>query len=77
VEAAEALGADIAGEVTYGESTMTVRRFASQPLNRATRGEVGAMALYAGQSVGAVRRVQPAGEVVAELMEGAERLLRV
>ena len=34
------------------------------------------MALYAGQSVGAVRGVQPAGEIVAELMEEAERLLR-
>jgi nitronate monooxygenase len=76
VEAAEALGADIAGEVTHGESTVPVRRFASQPPNRATRGEVGAMALYAGQGVGTVRGVQPAGEIVAELMEGAERLLR-
>jgi nitronate monooxygenase len=76
VEAAEALGTDVAGEVTYGGSTVPVRRFASLPPNRATRGEVGAMALYAGQSVGAVRGVQPAGEIVAKLMEGAEHLLR-
>ena len=75
-EAAEALGTDIAGEITRGESTVPVRRFASQPPNRATSGEVRAMALYAGQSVGAVRGVQPAGEIVAELMEGAEQLLR-
>jgi hypothetical protein len=35
------------------------------------------MALYAGESVGAVTGVQSAGEVVRELAEGAERLLRV
>jgi nitronate monooxygenase len=76
VEAAEALGADIAGYVAHGESSVPVRRFASQPPNLATSGEVRAMALYAGQSVGAVRGVQPAGEIVAELMEGAEQLLQ-
>jgi len=67
---------NIAGEVTYGESTFPVPRFAPQPPNRATTGTVRAIAMYAGQSVGAVRWVQPAGEIVAELMEGAERLLR-
>jgi hypothetical protein len=30
---------------------------------------------YAGESTGAVRSVQPAGEIVRELAEGAERLL--
>jgi hypothetical protein len=34
------------------------------------------MALYAGESVGAVKAVVPAAEVVRELAEGAERLLR-
>ena len=34
------------------------------------------MALYAGQSVGAVQRIQPAESIVRELAEGAERLLR-
>jgi hypothetical protein len=34
------------------------------------------MALYAGQSVGAVRTTQPAAAIVAELVEGAEVLLR-
>jgi NAD(P)H-dependent flavin oxidoreductase YrpB (nitropropane dioxygenase family) len=35
---------------------------------------VGSSALYAGQSVGAVRARQPAAEIVAELVEEAERL---
>jgi hypothetical protein len=34
------------------------------------------MALYAGQSVGATATIMPAGEVVRELTEGAEHLLR-
>jgi hypothetical protein len=34
------------------------------------------MVHYAGQGVGATRQVRPAAEVVAELAEGAERLLR-
>jgi hypothetical protein len=34
------------------------------------------MALYAGQSVGAVRRPQPAEEIVRELAAGADALLR-
>jgi nitronate monooxygenase len=34
------------------------------------------MAMYAGQGVGAVRERRPAGEIVRELAEGAEQLLR-
>jgi enoyl-[acyl-carrier protein] reductase II len=44
--------------------------------NRATIGNIAAMALYAGESVDAVRRIQPAAEIIQELSEGAERLLR-
>jgi nitronate monooxygenase len=40
-------------------------------------GTIGAMALYAGESVGAARGVQSAAEVVRELADGAERMLRV
>ena len=35
--------------------------------NALTTGDIAAMALYAGQGVGAVDRIQSAGEVVAEL----------
>jgi len=34
------------------------------------------MALYAGQSVGAVNRVEPAAEVLRPIAAGAEKLLR-
>ena len=43
--------------------------------NREVTGHVEAMALYAGQGVGQVTQV-PAAQVVTELAEGADRLLR-
>jgi NAD(P)H-dependent flavin oxidoreductase YrpB (nitropropane dioxygenase family) len=45
------------------------------PPSRATPGDVAPMALYAGQSAGAVRAVVPAGDVVRELCREAETLL--
>ncbi|HET9974112.1 MAG TPA: hypothetical protein VFQ68_38175, partial [Streptosporangiaceae bacterium] len=42
---------------------------------RDTSGAIEAMALYAGESAGAVTQVMPAADVVRELAEGAERLL--
>jgi NAD(P)H-dependent flavin oxidoreductase YrpB (nitropropane dioxygenase family) len=42
-------------------------RLAARPPTRQTTGEIGAMALYAGESVDAVKRTQPAREIVAEL----------
>ena len=44
--------------------------------NREVTGHVEAMALYAGQGVGQVTQVVPAAQVVTELAEGADRLLR-
>jgi hypothetical protein len=34
------------------------------------------MALYAGESVASIDRVLPAGEIVREICDGAEELLR-
>jgi NAD(P)H-dependent flavin oxidoreductase YrpB (nitropropane dioxygenase family) len=64
------------GETRRGEKTVPVPRWAVTPPNAHTSGDIAAMALYAGQSVGAVDRVRPAGELVSELADGAERLLR-
>jgi nitronate monooxygenase len=44
--------------------------------NREVTGHVEAMALYAGQGVGQVTQVVPAAQVVTELADGADRLLR-
>jgi len=53
----------------------TVHRGSSEPPARHVTGAVAAMALYAGQSVGSVTRIQPAAEIVRELMTEAEALL--
>ncbi|MEP6661960.1 MAG: nitronate monooxygenase [Acidimicrobiales bacterium] len=75
VEAAEALGDEVVGEVGDGAEPFPIPRFAVRPPDRATRGRIDAMALYAGQSVGAVSAIVPAAEVVRELGDGAEKLL--
>jgi len=75
VDAAEALDDEYVGDVGGEGEPFQIPRFAVRPPNRVTRGRIEAMALYAGQSVGAVRAVVPASEVVRELAEGAERLL--
>lgn len=63
VDAAERHDGDSVGRLGGGD----IPRLAPVPPTRATEGEIGAMALYAGESVGAATRVQPAAEIVAEL----------
>jgi hypothetical protein len=46
---------------------MPMPRFGASSPNRDTTGDIGAMALYAGRSVGSVDRVMTAAEVVDEL----------
>jgi nitronate monooxygenase len=75
VDAAGALTQDIAGEVDWGGQTMPIPRFGVMVPTVQTRGRIAAMALYAGESVGAVRRVQLAADIVRELIDGAEELL--
>ncbi len=55
---------------------MPIPRFAAPAPTRETTGAVEAMALYAGQSVGAVRGRQTGAAIVRELADEAERLLR-
>jgi NAD(P)H-dependent flavin oxidoreductase YrpB (nitropropane dioxygenase family) len=41
-----------------------------------TTGHIEAMSLWAGESVGGVKRIQPAADIVMELVEDAEKLLQ-
>jgi NAD(P)H-dependent flavin oxidoreductase YrpB (nitropropane dioxygenase family) len=75
VAAAGALAQDIVGEVEQGGRQMPIPRFSPMCPTAQTRGTVEAMALYAGEGVDAVVRVQPAEEIVRELIGGAEQLL--
>lgn len=77
VEAALAFDGDVVGETSHGGQRVPLPRLAVPGPTRATTGAIAAMALYAGQSVGAVRRSAPAASIVASLVEEAERLLRV
>jgi hypothetical protein len=76
VEAAMALDGDVVGETVAHGMTFPVLRLSVSLPTRETSGRVDAMALYAGQSVDAVRRIQAAGDIVRELCDGAEVLLR-
>jgi NAD(P)H-dependent flavin oxidoreductase YrpB (nitropropane dioxygenase family)/AcrR family transcriptional regulator len=76
VEAAEALPDGIVAQMSFGTTQVPVPRFAVPCPTRDTSGAIEAMALYAGESAGAVTQVMPAADVVRELAEGAERLLR-
>jgi nitronate monooxygenase len=76
VAAAESLDEEVVGEIDHAGERMPVPRLAPPTPGRTATGRVDAMALYAGQSVGAVQRLQPAETIVLELAEGAEALLR-
>jgi nitronate monooxygenase len=74
--AAEAFDGEVVGETRMGAITLPVPRFGVPCPSRGTTGEIAAMVHYAGQGVGATDRVLPAAQVVTDLAEGAERLLR-
>jgi hypothetical protein len=76
IAAAEVLREDVIGEAHYAEQVFPVHRFSAFAPTSATTGHIDAMALYAGESVTNVTSVEPAATIVAELVAGAERLLR-
>ncbi len=67
IAAAASLTEDVVAETVHGGHPMPVQRWAPPAPNRTTTGHVEAMALYAGQGVGAVHAVAPAAAIVAEL----------
>jgi NAD(P)H-dependent flavin oxidoreductase YrpB (nitropropane dioxygenase family) len=74
IAAAEALQSETIGEADRldGRRT-TIRRFQSNVADKTTTGAIGAMPLWAGESVGAVRHIQSAAEIVRELAMDAAR----
>ena len=74
VSAAEAFQGDAVGETTRLDGTrVSISRFQTCVPDKTTTGAIAAMPLWAGESVGAVKRVQPAAEIVRELVEEAEQ----
>jgi NAD(P)H-dependent flavin oxidoreductase YrpB (nitropropane dioxygenase family) len=74
VEAATAFSEEQVGIVRLAGAEIPVPRFAASPPTRESTGAVEAMPFYAGQSAGAVKRIQPAAEIVAELAAGVRQL---
>lgn len=72
ITAAEDSSEDVVGETRLGGRAVPVQRFSVICPSKDTTGHVDAMALYAGESVASVRSVQPAAEIVRELISGAE-----
>jgi hypothetical protein len=67
IAAAEARPEGEVGVVRIAGSEVPVGRFAPMPPTRVSSGAVEAMPFYAGQSAGAVTRIQPAAEIFMEL----------
>ncbi|RZC90267.1 hypothetical protein C5167_041355, partial [Papaver somniferum] len=61
--------------IIYGGETV-LRRFAGQVANKTTAGEVENMVMYAGQGVGHVNDILPAGDIVKNFIEGAEKIIK-
>jgi nitronate monooxygenase len=70
IEAAIALTDEHVGTLRYAGAEIELPRFAPQPPTRDSVGTIEAMPFYAGQSAGAVKRVQPAREILEELAAG-------
>jgi len=65
----------VMAESKLGDEPFPSRRSMVFPPNRDTTGAVESMALYAGQSAGLVREQNPAGKIVAELVQEATELI--
>jgi nitronate monooxygenase len=63
------------GRTVIAGQPMPVLRFMGFPPNCEASGDIGSMDLLAGQSVGLVSQIKPAGEIVRELVEGARRIV--
>jgi nitronate monooxygenase len=74
--AARALPDGVVATLATGGGSEPIPRWSVSPPSREVSGQVAAMALYAGQGVGQVTGVVPAAQVMTELTQGAERLLR-
>ena len=78
LEAARAFAGEVVGELRRprGEP-LPVRRFQGNiVITEQMTGAIEAMPHWAGESVGAVRRVQPAADIVRELADDAAACLR-
>lgn len=72
---------DETNQPVIGHSTIhgvekEVRRFAGTVPNKMTTGDIESMVMYAGQGVGLIKDILPAGEVVKKIIEEARLLMQ-
>lgn len=65
----------IIGRSTIHGFEKEIRRFAGTVPNKATTGDIESMAMYAGQGVGLIKEILPAGEVIRRLVEETQPLI--
>ncbi|KAK2971781.1 hypothetical protein RJ640_018470 [Escallonia rubra] len=65
----------VIGRTTIHGMEKEIRRFAGTVPNVTTTGDIESMAMYAGQGVGLINEILPAGEVIRRLVEGAQLLI--
>jgi nitronate monooxygenase len=65
----------VVGQTVIGGQPMPVLRFMGFPPNSDASGDIDSMDLLAGQSVGLVREVKPAGQIVRELVDEARQII--
>jgi nitronate monooxygenase len=65
----------VIGETIIGGQKMPLLRFMGFPPNIDATGDLESMDLLAGQGVGLVREIKPAGEIMRELVEEAEEII--
>jgi NAD(P)H-dependent flavin oxidoreductase YrpB (nitropropane dioxygenase family) len=63
------------GQTVIGGQPMPVPRFASLPPNCEAGGDIASMNLLGGQGAGLVREVEPAGQIVHDLVEQARQII--
>jgi nitronate monooxygenase len=76
IAAVEALDGETVGTVVTGAGEQPLPPRAGMPPHKDVSGQIQAMALYAGSGVEHITAVRPAAEIVQELADGAESLLR-
>ena len=77
IEAASAFEGDVVGEgLQYNGEHFPILRFSTLMVTADTTGEIKAMPFWAGESVDVIKGVQSAAEIIQELADGAEQLLR-
>jgi NAD(P)H-dependent flavin oxidoreductase YrpB (nitropropane dioxygenase family) len=78
LDAANAFDGSVVAQLRVSDTAepMAIERFSTMPPTDDCEGSIAAMALYAGESVASIDRVQPAAAIVRELTEGATTLLR-